>query len=97
MKGELVGTRSHAAQGHQIKGRTQAWPAPGDLRDDPLKGVEGAKARALEMVSGWQGWKGRQLGAWRLCLYLQFGSRRVGASQPMLELVRDMGSRENFR
>lgn len=87
-----------AAQGHQIKGRTQAWPAPGDLRDDPLKGVEGAKAGALEVVrSGWQGWTGRRLGAWPLCLCLQFGCKRVGAGEARLELVRDVGPRENFR
>ena len=87
-----------AAQGHQIKGRTQAWPAPGDLTDDPLKGVEGAKAGALEVVrSGWQGRRGRQLGAWPLCLCLQFGCKRVRAGEPRLELVRDVVSRENLR
>ena len=39
--------------GSQIKGRTQRWPGPGDLRDDPLGRVGGAKAGELADGEEW--------------------------------------------
>lgn len=40
-------------KGSEIKGRTQGRPAPGDLRDDPLGRVGGAKAGELAGGEGW--------------------------------------------